>query len=107
MYKSKLTFLETKKKYTSNKKSNCAINPIIALVIDLPKAKTTNKREIIVRNLMQHNSNQEIVFINSINNILQDERKTIVSKFKDYLLWDEKTDFLKRYFFLTIQILPV
>ena len=32
-----------------------------------------------------------------INDIIYDDNKHLVSVFKDYLLWDETSDFLKRY----------
>lgn len=32
-----------------------------------------------------------------INDIIYDERKRLVSVFKEYLLWDESSDFLRRY----------
>jgi hypothetical protein len=32
-----------------------------------------------------------------VNDIIYDERKRLVSVFKEYLLWDESSDFLRRY----------
>jgi hypothetical protein len=47
-------------------------------------------------NLSKHNSNPEEYNTKVINDIIFDEKKRIVSLFKEYLLLDEVSDFLKR-----------
>ena len=47
-------------------------------------------------NLYKHNSNPEEYNTKVINDIIFDEKKRIVSLFKEYLLLDEVSDFLKR-----------
>lgn len=43
-----------------------------------------------------YNTAQSKYYIKIINNIIFDEARSSVSVFKDYLLWDETSDFLKR-----------
>jgi len=49
-------------------------------------------------NLKKYDSSLRKVNIKLINDIIYDERKHIVSRFKDYLFWDENSDFLKRFY---------
>jgi len=53
--------------------------------------------KIILVNLLQHNNGIDFINRKYINNIMFDDQKLIVSKFKDFLLWDETSDFIKRY----------
>ncbi len=48
-------------------------------------------------NLLKHNSSPEEYHTKIVNDIVFDERKRVVSLFKDYLLLDEVNDFLKRF----------
>jgi hypothetical protein len=58
--------------------------------------KPVKKQEIIKKNLLTHNVNKIKFNSKIINDIIYDERKHLVCIFKDYLLWDENADFLKR-----------
>lgn len=49
-------------------------------------------------NLSKHNVTKERYEKIIINNIIYDEKKHIVSLFKNHLLWDETSDFLKRFY---------
>lgn len=51
----------------------------------------------IKHNLNKYNSSPDDYNTKVINDIIFDERKRIVSIFKEYLLLDETSDFLKRY----------
>jgi len=55
-------------------------------------------------NLKRYDSNCIKINIKTINDIIYDERKHIVSVFKDYLFWDENSDFLKRFYKLNESI---
>lgn len=63
--------------------------------LGLPKSEI-NAHEIIMKNMAAHNIDKKQYDIKVINDIIYDERKNIVCVFKDYLLWDENSDFLKR-----------
>lgn len=51
-------------------------------------------------NLQKHNSSVDEFNIKVINDIIYDEHKRIVSIFKEYLLLDEVSDFLKRFYYI-------
>ena len=53
-------------------------------------------QKIVHKNLMKYNSTIENYNKQIIKYIIYDERKRIVSVFKDYLLWDETSEFLRR-----------
>lgn len=53
-------------------------------------------RSLIAENLNQYNWTPEEYQIKIINDMIFDEKKRIVSLFKDYLLLDETNDFLRR-----------
>jgi hypothetical protein len=75
-----------KKKKLKNKNSN--------------KSKMILKtKKIIYNNLKKYNVNNKFYNIKVINDIIYDEPKHIVSVFKNYLLWDEINDFLKRFYY--------
>jgi len=57
-----------------------------------------NISQKLKNNLKKYDSSMRKVFIKTINDIIYDERKHIVSVFKDYLFWDENSDFLKRFY---------
>jgi hypothetical protein len=54
------------------------------------------KGALVYLNLQKYSSTIEEYNTKVINDIVFDERKRIVSLFKDYLLLDENNDFLKR-----------
>ena len=53
----------------------------------------------MISNLKKYNVNVDIYNKKIINDIIYDENKHIVSEFKNYLLWDENSDFLKRFYY--------
>ena len=64
------------------------------------RIKTLNdsniKKTIISNNLKLYNWTTEEYQVKIINDMVFDEKKRIVSLFKDYLLLDETNDFLRR-----------
>ena len=54
--------------------------------------------KIITKNLKKYNKLSNQINKEIIHNIVFDEKKRIVSIFKDYLLWDETSEFLKRFY---------
>ena len=56
-------------------------------------------KNLIIKNLKKYNVNRTFYNIKIINDIIYDEKKHIVSVFKNYLLWDETSDFLKRFYY--------
>lgn len=58
--------------------------------------KTPKILKTIFSNLEEYNTNLNKYNIKIINDIIYDEKKHLVCMFKDYLLWDENSDFLKR-----------
>ena len=52
------------------------------------------------KSLYINDSSRYKYYQNKINDILYDEQKHLVSQFKDYLLWDESSDFLRRYSYI-------
>jgi hypothetical protein len=51
-------------------------------------------------NLSKYNSKPSEVDYKAVNDIIYDEKKRLVSIFKDYLLLDEVSEFLKRYYLI-------
>ena len=71
------------------------------------KQNTNTKTNIILKaekkmifNLRKYSVNENMYNKKIINDIIYDENKHIVSEFKNYLLWDENSDFLKRFYYL-------
>jgi hypothetical protein len=62
------------------------------------KRKKANPMKVIYKNLQKYSINRTQVNIKLINDIIYDEKKHIVCIFKDYLLWDEHSGFLKRFY---------
>lgn len=64
-----------------------------------------NKKQCYTNNLIKSSKNHQSNYNCSndtynkfmINDIIYDEQKSLVSMFKDFLLWDESSDFLRRY----------
>ena len=54
----------------------------------------------MILNLKKYNITPEMYNKKIINDIIYDENKHIVSQFKNYLLWDENSEFLKRFYLL-------
>ena len=62
------------------------------------KNKKINYRNLILKNLENHNvTSTEFIKI-IINNIIYNEKTHIVAIFKDYLILDDNGEFLKRYY---------
>ena len=53
----------------------------------------------MISNLKKYNMTIETYNKKVITDIIYDERKHIVSVFKNYLLWDEMSDFLRRFYY--------
>ena len=64
---------------------------------DEAKSKKFQKMAIVRNNINIYNCSEEIYFIKIVNDIIYDEKKNLVSKFKDQLIWYETSDYLKRY----------
>ena len=60
------------------------------------------------KNLRKYNFLQKKYNVQKINEIIFDKRKRLVSVFKDYLLWNETSDFLKEYHHISdsISLIP-
>ena len=54
--------------------------------------------KIISNNLRKYQTTQEKYNISIIHSIVFDQKNHIVAEFKNYLLWDETSEFLKRYY---------
>ena len=54
--------------------------------------------KIISNNLRKYQTTQEKYNISIIHSIVFDQKNHIVAEFKNYLLWDEISEFLKRYY---------
>ena len=63
------------------------------------KTKKAIISSILKRTTYKHNSTIEIYNKNVITGIIYDDKKHIVSVFKNYLLWDETSEFLRRFYF--------
>ena len=61
------------------------------------KPTKIRKMNIIFNNINIHNCSEEIYHIKLVNDIIYDEKKHLVSTFKDQLIWYETSDYLKRY----------
>ena len=85
---SKEKIKKTKKTIVNNKNSKISQKKILLIA----------EREMI-SNLKKYNMTIETYNKKVITDIIYDERKHIVSVFKNYLLWDEMSDFLKRFYY--------
>ena len=61
------------------------------------QSKINNLIKSIKKNNSQYNCSNDNYNKFMINDIIYDEQKRLVSMFKDFLLWDESSDFLRRY----------
>ena len=59
---------------------------------------TIKKFSIISKNLKKYSITKKIYNIYIINSIIFDQKNHIVTEFKNYLLWDETSEFLKRFY---------
>jgi hypothetical protein len=50
--------------------------------------------------LDKHNSDKDTLYRKTANDIVYNEKSHIVAVFKDYLIYDDTSEFLKRYFFI-------
>ena len=85
-------------------------NPTKTKNIPLYTYKDTlkNAYKKLSKNLRKYNFFQKKYNVQKINEIIFDKRKRLVSVFKDYLLWNETSDFLKEYHFISdsINLIP-
>ena len=77
------------------KQSNKCISNNKKFVVDSSKI---NSKNIILNNLLKHNATITKYNTYIANAIIFDQRNHIVAVFKNYLLWDETSEFLKRYY---------
>ena len=85
---SKEKIKKTKKTIVNNKNSKISQKKILL-----------NAEKEMISNLKKYNMTIETYNKKVITDIIYDERKHIVSVFKNYLLWDEMSDFLKRFYY--------
>ena len=67
--------------------------------------KNVNLKQISINNLKKHDSTIVEYNKNKVDNIIFDEKKKIVSLFKDSLLWNEPTELLRRYSYIYFKVL--
>jgi len=60
------------------------------------------KLAVVYNNLNIYNCSDDIYSIKIVNNIIYDEKKHLVSTFKDQLIWYETSDYLKRFNYIVI-----
>ena len=75
---------------TNNKKNNKITN--------YNNSYIKNKNFLIFKNLQKYNTTITKYNVYITNAIIFDQRNHIVTVFKNYLLWDETSEFLKRYY---------
>lgn len=68
--------------------------------------KRTNKRSSLIKAIRKqanklvlenHNSDRDTIYRKTANDIVYNEKSHIVAVFKDYLIYDDTSEFLKRY----------
>ena len=91
----KKTLASSSTSYPNKNKSSTFSNikPVYSYKETLTKAY--NKLNTV---LHSYNMSKDSINVKIANDIIFDERKRIVSVFKDYLLWNETADFLKQYY---------
>ena len=62
------------------------------------KTPITKYSSIISKNLKKYSTSPQKYNIFIINSIIFDQKSHLVSEFKNYLLWDETSEFLKRFY---------
>ena len=62
------------------------------------KTPPTKTSSIILKNLKKHSISPQQYNKIIINSIIFDQKSHLVSEFKNYLLWDETSEFLKRFY---------
>ena len=80
-------------KNKSSSSSNLILKPSLSYKETINKVYTKLNKVLLSYNMPSEEINKRI-----INDIIFDERKRIVSIFKDYLLWYETSDFFKLYY---------
>ena len=94
------------RKYNYNRKNiinnNCLteLNDFKNSNLLKPISSMNEIRLICRKKLYQYNSDLKKYHIKIINDIILDSYKHIVSKFKNYLIWNDPNEFLKRYYYL-------
>ncbi len=63
--------------------------------LSLIKTIRTQANKLILQN---HNSDKDTFYRKTANDIVYNEKSHIVAVFKDYLIYDDTSEFLKRYF---------
>ena len=84
------------KKEITNTITNYNLNDIYSK--NNNKNKIIKKSSIIFQNLKKYSTTKKSYDIFIINSIIFDQKMHIVSIFKNYLLWDETSEFLKRFY---------
>lgn len=91
--KKTLASSSTSNPYKNKSSTFSNIKPLYSFKETLNKAYT--KLNSVLRS---YNMSKEAINIRIANDIIFDEKKRIVSIFKDYLLWDETSDFFRQYY---------
>ena len=84
------------KKEIANTITNYNLNDIYSK--NNNKNNIKKKSSIIFQNLKKYSTTKKSYDIFIINSIIFDQKMHIVSAFKNYLLWDETSEFLKRFY---------
>lgn len=90
-----------RKSYSKNKNLPESMKQYFIKNTKSPKDVLRLVKKAIKTNLQNHNSDRQLFYSKIVNDIIYDERKRIVCVFKDYLLWDENSDFLKRFYYIS------
>jgi len=90
--------ITTKNTFYNNKTSNKANNKKNIKITNYNSSYVKNKNFLIFKNLQKYNTTITKYNVYITNAIIFDQRNHIVTVFKNYLLWDETSEFLKRYY---------
>ena len=90
--------LTSKNTSFNTKTSNKANNKKNIKIANNNSSYIKNKNFLIFKNLQKYNTTITKYNVYITNAIIFDQRNHIVTVFKNYLLWDETSEFLKRYY---------
>ena len=90
--------ITTKNAYYNTKISNKTNNKKNNKITNYNNSYIKNKNFLIFKNLQKYNTTITKYNVYITNAIIFDQRNHIVTVFKNYLLWDETSEFLKRYY---------
>ena len=90
--------ITTKNAYYNTKISNKTNNKKNNKITNYNNSYIKNKNFLIFKNLQKYNTTITKYNVYITNAIIFDQRNHIVAVFKNYLLWDETSEFLKRYY---------